>query len=72
MEPKTFADFLKTIHEQVHVKEAAADTSQVFDIGYALGKLCAHYKRKLTEDELTDFDKGMLLGYDVGFLHRVQ
>ena len=49
MSKPTFADFVKELHAQVHDPRAATDTSTVFDIGYALGKLTAHYKRKMTE-----------------------
>ena len=72
MSKPTFADFVKELHSQVHDPRAATDTSTVFDIGYALGKLTAHYKRKMTEVEQDDFDRGMIDGYTVGNLARMQ
>ena len=72
MSTPTFADFVKELHAQVHEPRAATDTSTVFDIGYALGKLTAHYKRKMTELEQDDFDRGMLDGFAVGHLIRLQ
>lgn len=72
MSKPTFADFLKQLHQVAHEPRAAADTSCVFDIGYSVGKLTAHYKRKMTEDEQDDFDRGMLDGYTIGRIIRLQ
>jgi hypothetical protein len=72
MSKPTFADFLKQAHAIVHEPEAAPDPSHVFNIGYALGKLTAHYKKKMSDQEAEDFDRGMLDGYAVGHLARLQ
>ena len=72
MKKPNFTDFLKQAHAIAHEPKAAHDTSHVFDIGYALGKLTAHYKRKMTEVEQDDFDRGMIDGYTVGNLARMQ
>ena len=66
-----FGDFLKQAHKLVHDDEAAPDPSHVFDIGYALGKLTAHYKRKMNDTEAEAFDRGMVDGYAVGHLSRL-
>lgn len=72
MNKPTFADFLKRAHAQIHEPKAATDPACVFDIGYALGKLAAHYKRKMTAHESEEFDQGMLSGYEVGHLTKLQ
>ena len=72
MSKPNFADFIKQIHAQVHEPQAAPDPSYVFDIGYALGKLTAHYKRKMSEIEADEFDRGMMDGYAVGHLTKLQ
>jgi hypothetical protein len=72
MSKLNFTDFLRRAHAQVHVPGAASDASQVFDIGYTLGKLTAHYKRKMSESEAEEFDRGMVDGYAVGHLTRLQ
>jgi hypothetical protein len=72
MTKPTFADFLKRAHAQVHEPKAGTDPTCVFDIGYALGKLTAHYKRKMTESESEEFDRGMMNGYEIGHLTKLQ
>jgi hypothetical protein len=66
-----FADFLRKAHKIIHELDAGKDPSKVFDIGYSLGRLTAHYKRKMTEQEAEEFDKGMMDGYAVGHLTRL-
>ena len=66
-----FSEFLRLAHKLVHDGDAAHDPSHVFDIGYSLGKLTAHYKRKMSETEADEFDRGLMDGYAVGHLTRL-
>ena len=72
MSKLNFKDFLRRAHAQVHDPGAARDPSYVFNIGYSLGKLTAHYKRKMSDAEAEEFDQGMVDGYAVGHLTRLQ
>ena len=69
MNQTQFQKFLASLHR--HVEQNARPQRHQYDIGYAIGKLVAHYKHKYTEIESHEFDMGISDGVDVGSVTKV-